>query len=471
MSLISNEKTDVNMREATFSISPEALEAACERVFQRQKKGIQIKGFRKGKAPRKMVERLYGEDVFFEDSVNDLIPGELSAILDAENIEIVDRPSVELVSCTKAEGAVCKATLITKPEVTLCEYKGIHAPMQVKEVTEEDIDQQIEMLRQRQARMKDVDDRAAENGDEVKINFEGFIDGEAFEGGKGENYPLRLGSGQFIPGFEDQIVGHEIGETFDVNVTFPENYGDERYASKDATFKTELLAITVQELPEIDDEFVKDVSEFDTLEELREDIRKGLTARAEQQADNAFENALFETLINGSDAVIPQVMVDRRIDQHVGDFENQLQQQYSDLKLEEYLQLTGMDMDTLRDEYEPQARKEVLLRLALEKIADVENIVISDEELEEELTAFAGRAGVPLEFVKARMPIADFRTDLRVTKAVELVKSNAVVDNTAAEAPAEDADLAEAAEESADVAEAEAEIVAEATEAAESTEE
>lgn len=446
MSLISDVKTDVNMREVTFSISAEDLEAACERVYQRQKKDIAVKGFRKGKVPRKMVEKLYGEDVFYEDAVNQIIPGELDTIIREKEITIIDRPSVELVSCTKEEGAVCKATLITKPEVTVAEYKGIHAPMKVREVTDEDVDQQIEMLRQRQARMIDVEDRAAENGDEVKINFEGFIDDVAFEGGKGEEYPLRLGSGQFIPGFEDQIVGKNIGDKFDVNVTFPEEYGDDRYAGKAAVFKTELLAISSQELPEIDDELAKDVSEFDTIAELRADIENKLKESAKQQAETQFENAIFDTVVAGTDAVIPQVLYDRRIDQRVREFENQLQQQYGDLKLEEYLQLTGMTMDQLRDEYEPQAKKEVTLRLALEKIADTEDIQVSDEELDEALTEFAGQMQAPVEFVKSRIPVEDYRTDLRVQKVVELIKNNAVVDNDIAEeAPAEEAKAEEAA--------------------------
>ncbi len=446
MSLISDVKTDVNMREVTFSISAEDLEAACERVYQRQKKDIAIKGFRKGKVPRKMVEKLYGEDVFYEDAVNMIIPGELDTIIREKEITIIDRPSVELVSCTKEEGAVCKATLITKPEVTVAEYKGIHAPMKVREVTDEDVDQQIEMLRQRQARMIDVEDRAAENGDEVKINFEGFIDDVAFEGGKGEEYPLRLGSGQFIPGFEDQIVGKNIGDKFDVNVTFPEEYGDDRYAGKAAVFKTELLAISSQELPEIDDELAKDVSEFDTIAELRADIENKLKESAKQQAETQFENAIFDTVVAGTDAVIPQVLYDRRIDQRVREFENQLQQQYGDLKLEEYLQLTGMTMDQLRDEYEPQAKKEVTLRLALEKIADTEDIQVSDAELDEALTEFAGQLQAPVEFVKSRIPVEDYRTDLRVQKVVELIKNNAVVDNDIAEeAPAEEAKAEEAA--------------------------
>ncbi len=446
MSLISDVKTDVNMREVTFSISAEDLEAACERVYQRQKKDIAIKGFRKGKVPRKMVEKLYGEDVFYEDAVNMIIPGELDTIIREKEITIIDRPSVELVSCTKEEGAVCKATLITKPEVTVAEYKGIHAPMKVREVTDEDVDQQIEMLRQRQARMIDVEDRAAENGDEVKINFEGFIDDVAFEGGKGEEYPLRLGSGQFIPGFEDQIVGKNIGDKFDVNVTFPEEYGDDRYAGKAAVFKTELLAISSQELPEIDDELAKDVSEFDTIAELRADIENKLKESAKQQAETQFENAIFDTVVAGTDAVIPQVLYDRRIYQRVREFENQLQQQYGDLKLEEYLQLTGMTMDQLRDEYEPQAKKEVTLRLALEKIADTEDIQVSDAELDEALTEFAGQLQAPVEFVKSRIPVEDYRTDLRVQKVVELIKNNAVVDNDIAEeAPAEEAKAEEAA--------------------------
>ena len=318
--------------------------------------------------------------------------------------------------------------------------------MKVREVTDEDVDQQIEMLRQRQARMIDVEDRAAENGDEVKINFEGFIDDVAFEGGKGEEYPLRLGSGQFIPGFEDQIVGKNIGDKFDVNVTFPEEYGDDRYAGKAAVFKTELLAISSQELPEIDDELAKDISEFDTIAELRADIENKLKESAKQQAEAQFENAIFDTVVAGTDAVIPQVLYDRRIDQRIREFENQLQQQYGDLKLEEYLQLTGMTMDQLRDEYEPQAKKEVTLRLALEKIADTEDIQVSDEELDEALTEFAGQLQAPVEFVKSRIPVEDYRTDLRVQKVVELIKNNAVVDNDIAEeAPAEEAKAEEAA--------------------------
>ena len=446
MSLISDVKTDVNMREVTFSISAEDLEAACERVYQRQKKDIAVKGFRKGKVPRKMVEKLYGEEVFFEDAVNTIIPGELDAILREKEITIIDRPSVELVSCSKEEGAVCKATLITKPEVTVSEYKGIHAPMKVREVTDADVDQQVELLRQRQARMIDIDNRAAETGDEVKINFEGFIDDVAFEGGKGESYPLRLGSGQFIPGFEDQIVGKNIGDKFDVNVTFPEEYGDDRYAGKAAVFKTELLAISAQELPEIDDELAKDVSEFDTIAELRTDIEKKLKESAEQQAQTQFENAVFDAIVAGTEAVIPQVLFDRRIDQRVSEFEHQLQQQYGDLKLDEYLQLTGMTMEQLRDEYEPQAKKEVTLRLALEKIADTEDIQVSDAELDEALTQFAAELQAPVELVKSRIPMDDYRTDLRVQKVVELIKNNAVVDNDMAEeAPAEEAKAEEEA--------------------------
>ena len=324
MRIVSDVKTDVNMREVTFEISAEALEAACERVYQRQKKDIVIKGFRKGKAPRKMVEKLYGEGVFFEDAVNSLLPAELDEMMKELQLTLVDRPAIELVSCSKEEGAVCKAVCITKPEVELGEYKGIHAPKQVREVTDEDVDQQINVLRQRQARIVEVEGRPAELQDEVKINFEGFIDDVAFEGGKGEEYPLRLGSGQFIPGFEEQIVGHNVGDQFDINVTFPEEYGDERYAGKAAVFKIELLGISKQELPEADDELAKDVSEFDTMEALREDIRAKLTETAQKQAENQFENAVFDALIASADAAIPSVMYERRISQMVRDFEQNL---------------------------------------------------------------------------------------------------------------------------------------------------
>lgn len=452
MRIVSDVKTDVNMREVTFEISAEALEAACERVYQRQKKDIVIKGFRKGKAPRKMVEKLYGEGVFFEDAVNSLLPAELDEMMKELQLTLVDRPAIELVSCSKEEGAVCKAVCITKPEVELGEYKGIHAPKQVREVTDEDVDQQINVLRQRQARIVEVEGRPAELQDEVKINFEGFIDDVAFEGGKGEEYPLRLGSGQFIPGFEEQIVGHNVGDQFDINVTFPEEYGDERYAGKAAVFKIELLGISKQELPEADDELAKDVSEFDTMEALREDIRAKLTETAQKQAENQFENAVFDALIASADAAIPSVMYERRISQMVRDFEQNLQRQYSDMKLSDYLELTGMTEQQLRDTYEEQARKEVLLRLALEKVADLEGLTVSDEELEEGLQDFAARVNVPLEVVKAQIPMADFAMDMRVTKAVELVKSNAVVDNDMAQAE-ETETAAEAAEEETPAAE------------------
>lgn len=446
MRIVSDVKTDINMREVTFEISAEALESACERVYQRQKKDILIKGFRKGKAPRKMVEKFYGEEVFFEDAVNMLLPAELEQMMTELDLTVVDRPAIELVSCTKDEGAVCKATCITKPEVTVGAYKGIHAPMTVHEVTDADIDQQVEIFRQRQARIVEVNDRAAENGDEVKINFEGFIDDVAFEGGKGEEYPLRLGSGQFIPGFEEQIVGHSIGDHFDITVTFPESYGDERYAGKEAVFKIELLAISMQELPDADDELAKDVSEFDTMDALRVDIREKMTENAQKQAENQFENAVFDTLIAATDAAVPAVMYERRISQMVQDFEQNLRRQYNDMTLADYLSFTGMTEQQMRDTYEEQARKEVLLRLALEKIADLESIEVSDEELEDGVQDFAAKVGVPTEVVKARISMADFKLDMRVTKAVELVKSNAVVDNDMATAT-EEASAEEATEE------------------------
>lgn len=446
MRIVSDVKTDINMREVTFEISAEALESACERVYQRQKKDILIKGFRKGKAPRKMVEKFYGEEVFFEDAVNMLLPAELEQMMTELDLTVVDRPAIELVSCTKDEGAVCKATCITKPEVTVGAYKGIHAPMTVHEVTDADIDQQVEIFRQRQARIVEVNDRAAENGDEVKINFEGFIDDVAFEGGKGEEYPLRLGSGQFIPGFEEQIVGHSIGDHFDITVTFPESYGDERYAGKEAVFKIELLAISMQELPDADDELAKDVSEFDTMDALRVDIREKMTENAQKQAENQFENAVFDTLIAATDAAVPAVMYERRISQMVQDFEQNLHRQYNDMTLADYLSFTGMTEQQMRDTYEEQARKEVLLRLALEKIADLESIEVSDEELEDGVQDFAAKVGVPTEVVKARISMADFKLDMRVTKAVELVKSNAVVDNDMATAT-EEASAEEATEE------------------------
>ncbi len=431
MSLKSSNKTDINTTELVITIDADTFEAAVEKEYQRQKKNIQIKGFRKGKVSRKLAEREFGEGAFYEGAINSLLGPEIDAAVKETNLVLVDRPSVEITSIDKESGVELKAICITKPEIEINDYKGIAVPKKVAEITEEDINKQIDIIRKKNARIVSVDDRPAQINDEVIIDFEGFFGDEAFDGGKGEDHPLRLGSGQFIPGFEDQIVGHNIGDEFDVVVTFPEDYQMTDYAGKEATFKTKLKSISYEELPEINDELVKDATEFDTVEEYRNDIKAKLEEAAVNSADASFENALMNKLIEKVDAPIPNCMYEQRIDALMRSFEQQLRQQGMDLKL--YFQYTGMDMDSFRDTYRDRAENEVKLRLALEKIAELENIEISDEDVNNGLADLAAANKIDVETVKKIIPLDDYITDLKVQKAVALVKENAVVDNSSAE--------------------------------------
>ncbi|HRR76004.1 MAG: trigger factor [Ruminococcus sp.] len=436
MSLKSSNKTDVNTTELVISIDAETFEKAVEQEYQRQKKNIQIKGFRKGKVTRKLAEKTFGEGAFYEGAVNALVGPEVDAAVKETGLVLVDRPNVEITSIDKETGVELKAVCVTKPEIEITDYKGIKAAKKVAEITDEDIDKQIEIIRKKNARIVSVEDRAAQMDDEVIIDFEGFFGDEAFDGGKGEDHPLKLGSGAFIPGFEDQIVGHNIGDEFDVVVTFPEDYQMADYAGKEATFKTKLKAISYEELPEINDDLVKDATEFDTVDEYRSDIREKMEQAAVEQADNNFENALMNALIEKVDAPIPNCMFEHRIDGLMRNFEQQLRSQGMDLNL--YFQYTGMDMDSFRDTYRERAEKEVKLRLALEKIAEYENIEISDEDVNAGLADMAAANKMDVETIKKFIPLDDYVDDLKVQKAVELVKENAVVDNTLAEEAAEE---------------------------------
>jgi len=431
MSLKSSNKTDVNTTELVISIDAAAFEAAVEKEYQRQKKNIQIKGFRKGKVSRKLAEREFGEGAFYEGAINSLLGPEIDAAVKETNLVLVDRPNVEITSIDKEAGVELKAICVTKPEIEISDYKGIKAAKVVREITDEDIDKQIDLIRKKNARIVSVEDRAAQMDDEVTIDFEGFFGDEAFEGGKGEDHPLRLGSGQFIPGFEDQIVGHNIGDEFNVVVTFPEDYQMADYAGKEATFKTKLKAISYEELPEINDDLIKDATEFDTVEEYRNDIRAKLEEATTNQADSAFENDIMTALIEKIDAPIPNCMFEQRIDSLMRSFEQQLKSQGMDLKL--YFQYTGMDMDSFRETYRDRAEKEVKLRLALEKVAELENIEISDDEINSGLSDIAAANKVDVETMKRFIPLDDYVTDLKVQKAVDLIKESAVVDNSLAE--------------------------------------
>lgn len=435
MSLKSTTKTDVNTTELVIGIDADTFETAVEKEYQRQKKNIQIKGFRKGKVSRKLAEREFGEGAFYEGAINALIGPELEAAVKETGLNLVDRPNIEITSIDKEQGVELKAVCVTKPEIEISDYKGIKAAKSVREITDEDIDKQVDMIRRKNARIVSVDDRAAQMNDEVIIDFEGFFGDEAFDGGKGEDHPLRLGSGQFIPGFEDQIVGHNIGDEFDVNVTFPENYQMAEYAGKPAVFKTKLKAISYEELPEIDDELVKDATEFESVDEYRADIRAKLEDAAVSQAEASFENAIMEALIAKVDAPIPNCMYEQRIDNLMRSFEQQLRQQGMDLNL--YFQYTGMDMDSMRDTYRDRAENEVKLRLALEKIADLENLDPTEEEINNGLAELAGQNNMDVETLKKFIPMDEYTADLRVQKAVDLVKENAVIDNSEAEEKAE----------------------------------
>lgn len=425
MNLKSSTKTDVNMTELVVEIDAESFEKALEAAYQRQKKNISMPGFRKGKVPRKLCERTYGENVFYEDAINAALNFELPAVIIEAGLEVVDTPKVEVTSADRENGVSLKVVCVTKPEINITDYKGIEAPRAEKEVTDEDVDQQIQMLRQRNARMVSVEDRAAEMGDEVNLDFEGFFGDEAFEGGKGENYQLKLGSGQFIPGFEEQVAGHEAGEEFEVNVTFPEQYQAEELAGKAATFKVKLHEVKTKELPAADDEFAKDVSEYDTLDELKASIRKGMEEQNEKNAELEVENDLVEQIVATLEGDIPPVMFETRIDEMVRDFEYRLQQQ--GLRLEDYIKYMGGDTAKFREGFKEQAEKQVKIRLALEAVAAAEGIAASEEDFENEVKRIADAYKMEVEKVRGIVPEAEVKKDLAVNKAIDFVKQNADV--------------------------------------------
>ncbi len=425
MGLVSSNKVETNKYELIVTIDADAFEAAVEKAYRKSVKKISVPGFRPGKAPRKMIEKLYGEGVFFEDAVNDLYPSALASAVEEAKLELVDRPEVEITKIEKADGVEFKATCIVKPEVEVSDYKGIKAEKTVKTVTDEDLNGELNKMADRNARVVSVEDRAAENGDITVIDFEGFVDGKAFDGGKAEGFSLTLGSGQFIPGFEDQIVGHNVDDEFDVNVEFPAEYQAEELAGKPAVFKVKLHEIKTRQLPAIDDEFVKDVSEFDTLDQLKEDITKKLQEQYDKSADTEVENQLIDAVIANMKAEIPEVMFENRVDESVREFEYRLQSQGMSLEL--YLQYTGMEMDAFRKTFREQAEKQVKIRLALEKIVELENIVPSAEEIAAEYDKMAENYKMEVEKIKGYIPEKDLVKDLAVNKAIDLIKDSAEI--------------------------------------------
>jgi trigger factor len=424
MNLISCEKLEKSMVELQFSIDAETFKAAVNNAFKREGKKYAIPGFRKGKAPRHMIEKMYGSDIFHYDAVNDLFPEAYEAAVKEAKIDVVGRPDPEVVSMSEADGVVLKVKVAVKPEVELGEYAGLTVTKEAKNVNEADVDAEVKRMQDRNGRLL-TREGAAENGDTVDIDFEGFVDGKAFEGGKAEHYSLVLGSGSFIPGFEDQVVGHSAGEEFDVNVKFPEEYGAAELAGKDATFKIKLHEVKYKELPALDDDFAKDVSEYDTLDELKDSIRNNIKTNLDKQAEQKVENDLMDQVITNMKADIPDAMVDSRIDELVQDFEYRISQQ--GLKLADYLKYMGMDIEQFRAQFKEQADKQVKMRLAMEAIVAKEGITASDEEFEEEVKRIADAYKMEADKVKSIVDAAAVKADLAINKAIDFVKEKANV--------------------------------------------
>ena len=437
MNLISCEKLEKSMVELQFSVDAETFKAAVNTAFKREGKKYAIPGFRKGKAPRHMIEKMYGADIFHYDAINDLFPEQYEAAVQAAGIDVVGRPEPEVVSMTEEDGAVLKVKVAVKPEVELGEYAGLTVTKEVKTVDEADVEAEIKRMQDRNGRLL-TREGAAENGDTVDIDFEGFVDGKAFEGGKAEHYSLVLGSGSFIPGFEDQVVGHSAGEEFDINVKFPEEYGAEELAGKDATFKIKLHEVKYKELPELDDDFAKDVSEYDTLEELKNSIRTGMQANQDKQADQKVENDLIDQVVSNMKADIPAAMIESRVDELVQDFQYRISQQ--GLKLDQYLQYMGMNMEKFREQFNEQAEKQVKMRLAMEAIVAKKGIEASDEEFEEEVKRIAEAYKMDVDKVKSIVDASAVKADLAVNKAIDFVKEKANIVTAAPEEKKENAE-------------------------------
>lgn len=425
MSLKATNNVETNKYELEIEISAEDFEAAIEKAYLKARKNIAMPGFRKGKAPRKLIEKEYGEQVFFEDAVNLLYAPVVNGAVEESGLELVTRPEVEVTEISKENGVKLKATCITKPEVEVKDYKGIEVEKVVNPVTDEDINKQLDALREKNVTVETVDDRAAENGDDVVIDFEGFKDDVAFEGGKAEDFTLSLGSGQFIPGFEDQIVGHNAGEEFDINVTFPEEYQVKELAGAPAVFKIKLKSISKKVMPELDDDMVKDSTEFDTVDEYKADVKKKLEEANEKHADSEVEAKIFDKVIENMTAEIPQVMFDNRVNEMIGELEQRLAPQGISLDL--YMQYTGQTIDTVKKAYAEQAEKQVKLRLALEKIAKLENIEVTEDELKAEFDKLAEAYKLDVDQIKQFIHDNDLKKDIAVGKAVDLIKDAAVI--------------------------------------------
>lgn len=443
MSLNSSTQVETNRWQLEISVDANTFNTAVDHAYKKQKNRIVIPGFRKGKAPRAFIEKYYGPDIFYEDAINEVYPDALEEAVKESKLDMIqDKVDFDLVSADKENGLVFKATITVKPEISIQNYTGIPATRKSTEVTDEDVAAELARVQDRNSRMVTVEDRPAENGDVTDIDFEGFLDGEPFEGGKSENFSLRLGSNQFIPGFEDQIVGHNTGDEFDVNVTFPDDYQAEDLRGQSVLFKVKLHEIKKKELPALDDEFAKDVSEFDTLDEYKADLKKHLEERKQEQVKDDVDNQLIDKLVELVEGEIPPAMYMNKANDDLRDFGYRLQSQGLDLQT--YLKYTGQDVQTMRANFLPQAERQVKLRLALEKIAALENLVASDEEIEDEYKKLAENYKMDVEKVKNLVASEDLAKDIAVEKAIDFVRDHANVTDAPAEEPKEEAAAEEA---------------------------
>ena len=420
------EKLEKNMAKLTVEVSADELEKAIEKVYQKQKKNISIPGFRKGKVPRTMVEKMYGKEVFYEDAANELIPTAYEKAYDECGENIVSTPKVDVVQIEAGKPFIFTAEVALKPEVTLGAYKGIEVDKVEVTVSDDEVNAEIDRERERNARSISVSDRAVQDKDQTVIDFEGFVDGVAFQGGKGENYPLTIGSGAFIPGFEEQLIGKNIGEECDVNVTFPEEYHAEDLAGKAAVFKVTVKEIKEKQLPELDDEFAAEVSEFDTLAEYKEDVKKNLTEKREKDVKNAKEDAVVDAIIANATMDIPEAMIETQQRQMIQEFAQNIQMQ--GLSIDQYFQFTGLTPEAMMEQVKPQAEKRIKSRLVLEAVAKAENITVSDEDFDKEVEKMAEM--YQMEAGKVKESIGEegkkqMMEDLAVQKAAEFVVNEA----------------------------------------------
>ena len=429
MALKSSNKVDTNVYEIEVTVTPEVFTDACKSAYMKQRKSIQLPGFRKGKATQGMIEKVYGENAFYEEALEIVYPEAVTAAIEEAGLRTVDTPfDLDVPVMSKEQGVEMKMKVTVYPEVKLGDYKGLKATMLPTEATDEDVDKEIENMRDRNSRLVTVEDREAQMGDTAEIDFEGFVDGVAFEGGKGEDYELEIGSGTFIPGFEEQLVGAETDADVDVKVTFPEEYHAENLAGKDAVFKVKVKEIKKRELPELDDDFASEVSEFDTMDEFRADVRKKLEEAAENKAKVETENAVIDKVIENAEFDLPDAMVETQIDNSVRDFAQRLS--YQGMNLDMYMQYTGMTMDALRAQFAEQAKKQLSGSLVLEAIQKAEGIEAGPEEVELELVDMSKKYNMELDKLKELLGDAEkesIKKDLEIQKTITMIVNNAQV--------------------------------------------